>query len=336
MYYSIQYLRAVAALMVVCTHITYKLNTNSLSFVGSFDVGAYGVDLFFVISGFIMTNTIVNKPNRPVKFLMARFKRIFPLYWLLTLVSLCIYLYNPSLINSSGGTTNLIASFTLMPTNDKLLINNGWTLTYEFIFYFIFSFCMFFRNPVLICSLIIPFLFILGVAFTEGNAYWLHFTSPLLLEFGLGIIAYVFVVKFKFFRKISLLLIFISLTLLFIQCFSGTYNNDFERVIYGGLPMFLLLLGCVSLEGDITIELKNKLTPLYDVGMSSYSLYLLHPFVLSGLTIFLSKIGMINYSLFYAGLMLISSVVISYYLYKFVEIPLSNVFKVNRNIRKYE
>jgi peptidoglycan/LPS O-acetylase OafA/YrhL len=79
MYYSIQYLRALAAVLVVITHISHKLDVNSYNFIGDFSIGAYGVDLFFIISGFIMTHTIMGKPNNPILFLSARFKRIFPL-----------------------------------------------------------------------------------------------------------------------------------------------------------------------------------------------------------------------------------------------------------------
>lgn len=327
MFYSIQYLRALAAMMVVLTHMAHKLESNSINFLGDFWIGAYGVDLFFIISGFIMTNTVSGKKSRPLMFIVARFKRILPLYWILTLVSLFIYLYNPLLINSSGGVTDVFSSFLLIPTGGKYLINNGWTLTYEFLFYFIFSLCMLVNYKVVFCFFILLLLSLIGFAVRIENVYLYPITSPLLIEFALGIFAF-WIVKKEFINFLfANLFIFFGLSLLVYQYHYGGYLNDFERIASGGLPMLFLFLGVVSLEAKITTKLKKILNPIFIIGMSSYSLYLFHPFILAAITIFFKFFGIVDLSLVYFGVMCVSSIFSGYFLYRWVEVPIANYLR---------
>ncbi|MEI8622584.1 acyltransferase [Pseudoalteromonas sp. B129b] len=132
MYLSIQYLRALAALMVLLTHTSFKLENNGSDLLSWFNIGGYGVDLFFIISGFIMCLTVQDKKINFTTFMKQRVIRIIPLYWLMTSVALIIFFINPSLVNSSGGVTSIISSYLLIPDGTKYLVNNGWTLSYEF------------------------------------------------------------------------------------------------------------------------------------------------------------------------------------------------------------
>ena len=116
---SVQFLRAIAALFVVISHISLKglqYNINSFQW---FHIGGSGVDLFFIISGFIMCYTTHNRNISFTKFIFARCKRILPLYWLVTLLALVVYIVAPSLVNSSGGEKSIFASFTLITNGDK-------------------------------------------------------------------------------------------------------------------------------------------------------------------------------------------------------------------------
>lgn len=140
---SIQYLRALACCMVLLSHISFKLKVHSINHLEWFKIGELGVDLFFIISGFIMCLTADQKENRFLDFMTKRLLRVIPIYWILTSVALIVYIYSPSLVNSSGGSTSVIYSYLLLPTPEKYLINNGWTLSYEFYFYLLFSMCLF-------------------------------------------------------------------------------------------------------------------------------------------------------------------------------------------------
>ena len=71
---------------------------------------------------------------------MSHFKFYSALFIGFSVFALIVFLISPNLINSSGGETGIFESFFLIPNGSKFLINNGWTLSYEFYYYFIFSF----------------------------------------------------------------------------------------------------------------------------------------------------------------------------------------------------
>ena len=126
MLYSIQYLRGVAALLVVLHHISHKGRQYDVSSLNWLNIGNSGVDLFFIISGFIMCYTTHNRNILFLEFIKLRFQRILPLYWLFTTLALVVYWVAPQYINSSGGETGILASYLLLPTGERYLVNNGW------------------------------------------------------------------------------------------------------------------------------------------------------------------------------------------------------------------
>jgi len=332
MYISVQYLRAIAALMVVLTHLSFKLEVYSSNFLDYFTIGNYGVDLFFIISGFIMCHSVADKNITFTGFMKARVQRIFPLYWILTLLALVIFIIKPSLVNSSGGETSLFSSFTLIPTGNKLLINNGWTLSFEFLFYFVFAICLSFSKHYRLFSSVILFIMaLIGSFFSFTNPQLTFITSPLLLEFIMGIIAYKVIVGGKLKQSVSYFFLLVAIVLLILLNHYGPVENPFGRTLYAGIPMFFLFIGFVSLEG----KLKSKNELFYMIGMSSYSLYLIHPFVLSGVNVVFRKVGLVEFSFFYALTMLIASVVVGLLCFYFVEKPISRWFAL-KNIKQVQ
>lgn len=334
MYISVQYLRALAALFVLLAHISFKLETHSVNLLNGYNIGSYGVDLFFIISGFIMCLTIDKKKSTFITFMKARFIRIIPLYWILSFVALVIFWVNPSLVNSSGGQTSIWASFTLMPNGYKYLINNGWTLSFEFFFYLVFSLFIPFRTwqKTLTMTALLS-LSLSGLLVETVNSYLKFITSPLLLEFAMGIAAYKIIRSKRIKLAHSIALIFASLGLLFYANNLGIESRDviFGRAIYAGLPMMLLFLGFVSIE---YLMPKNKI--LYNIGMSSYSLYLLHPFALSAVTVCFSLLGLMSYAYLYFFSMLFVSCISGWVCYKFIELPVGNkVRKLSRSDFKF-
>lgn len=323
MYISIQYLRAFAAILVLMSHIIFKLDLHSSSFFSGFNIGGYGVDLFFIISGFIMCLTIDKKNSTFFQFIKARFIRIIPLYWILSLVALFVFILKPSLVNSSGGHTSIWASFTLIPNGDKYLINNGWTLSFEFLFYFIFAVFIPFKGwQKILTTILLISLSLNGLFIHSSNSYLNFITSPLLLEFAMGIACYKIINLNLVKSKFALFMIFSSVLLLFYVNSLDSKEFLFGRATYAGLPMMLLFLGLVSLERDLP---KNIF--LFEIGMSSYSLYLLHPFVLSGVTLIFSVVGLINYTYVYFLSMLIISLVSGWLCFKFIELPIDKKLK---------
>src|SRR5829696_2873445 len=148
-FFSIQYLRGVAALMVVYTHASVQTQRYADVELPFSAHGAAGVDIFFVISGFIMwMTTIGDTPtSKPLPFISRRISRIVPLYWVLTTGIVIVGLVRPDLLSSTVITVwHVLASFFFIPyphpaDNGSLVpvLIPGWTLNYEMFFYAIFA-----------------------------------------------------------------------------------------------------------------------------------------------------------------------------------------------------
>ncbi len=95
---NVQVLRGFAAFLVLLAH---SVGYNERLLDPIFGVGTRGVDLFFVISGFVMVLTTSKRPVTPVQFLLNRAIRIVPLYWILTLAVFAIALVAPQLLKAT-------------------------------------------------------------------------------------------------------------------------------------------------------------------------------------------------------------------------------------------
>lgn len=324
MIYSIQFLRGLAAIMVIMAHIQhkgYQFNIDSLRW---FNIGGGGVDIFFIISGFIMCYVTHNKRISFPSFLMDRIKRIMPTYWILSLVALGGYLIAPSLINSSGGETSILASFTLIPNGGKYLIQNGWTLSYEFLYYIIFAFFIAAtenRNARYVgINLFITLLVFIGVLIKPESPFYLFITNNIIFEFALGIICFVFIKNIKTNKATSCIIIMISLSFLVVE--NTTALKPGPRAMHYGIPMMLLFIGIVGLE-DLISRKKTILTKAVEtLGNISYSLYLIHPFALV-ITAKALKSLQIKNGLLFTSAMLLTSIVAGLLFYLLVERPIT-------------
>jgi exopolysaccharide production protein ExoZ len=143
---NIQRLRAIAALLVVCYHIIgiaekYGHGSNWVALVGPW--GSTGVDLFFVISGFIMVHIQQRNRSSPMAFFAERLMRIAPLYWLLTATLLILLTSVPAIFNSQGiepvWAASSFAFLSQAYTGKMPVLFDGWTLEYEMFFYLVFA-----------------------------------------------------------------------------------------------------------------------------------------------------------------------------------------------------
>lgn len=149
MIHNIQNLRAFAAISVVYYHIIWHTShsTQNYSFFPSFlsqsgDLGAFGVDIFFIISGFIMMHIQYRSPKSTLGFIKSRIIRIVPLYWLLTIFIFCLLLITPSSFTQQSASFYYFFSslfFFQTQINDKLhyyTLAGHWSGKLFFIFYF--------------------------------------------------------------------------------------------------------------------------------------------------------------------------------------------------------
>ncbi|WP_433969684.1 acyltransferase family protein [Tunturiibacter gelidiferens] len=199
-------LRGLAASMVVIHHSTQSWSQNLGKGVSAptWEGGAAGVDIFFVISGFVMAISTIGREHKDhpaLSFLERRLIRIFPLYWLVSLVYLLkvtIVRWYPRFAGSGQHVQTplgyILSSFLLIPYRDSIgniqpLLNVGWTLSFEMFFYFLFASALAFR--IRVAYFLTPIMSILVVAGTLRGAHWpaiLVLTDPILLEFLAGLL----------------------------------------------------------------------------------------------------------------------------------------------------
>ncbi len=161
---GIQYLRGLATFLVLIVHSDHMLGQEKYfgtNYIGEFaNGGNLGVDLFFVISGFIMYHITdgFSRATDSGQFLRRRFFRIVPFMWLSIIV---VYLLR-STIRGGIDPVPFIRGFFLWPVGD-LDPNPVWTLRHELFFYLCAFLCMAFRRGYLILAgfllLPIPILF---------------------------------------------------------------------------------------------------------------------------------------------------------------------------------
>jgi exopolysaccharide production protein ExoZ len=320
---SIQYLRGLASLMVLIEHITWKGKQYLDDPLKWFHIGGAGVDIFFIISGFIMCYTTRGKHGSIgsiSSFLKKRVLRIMPLYWLLTIIALIVYILIPERINTAGGETEILSSFFLFPTQGSFLLKNGWTLSYEYYFYIIFSMGLFFQETVgrYLVSIILLSLVVIGLVFAPKGIYHAFLSNPVLIEFLMGIVLYYCFMKFKSFpRSLSLIIVLAAVAIfVFLNRIGGFFFGP--RIVDYGIPAFMLCMGVVLLEKDIE---RHKISILQKLGDSSYSLYLLHPFVLSAFVLCLDllHIKKSKFAAIIVCFMVLVSLFAGYLCYLFVE-----------------
>ena len=293
---SIQYLRGIASLLVVLSHIAWKnIQAGGSTMHWWHEAGTFGVDIFFIISGYIMvyiTQNMHQKPYNVRTFLKKRFVRIIPLYWFYTLVALVIFILLPERVNSAGGNTDVIKSFFLLPlaSNENYLVGVGWTLHYEFLFYILFSFGLLFNrtlgNIAVASAILFSVLYSIFMPM-EGMGYIFHtFLNDIFIEFALGIFLYFFLLKIKHInRTISLLSIAIGVISFFYLHMGGSFTGVHH--IDTGTSAFLICFGVISLE---YFWKKRECKLLTMLGNASYSIYLLHPFILVAVVMITDKI----------------------------------------------
>jgi peptidoglycan/LPS O-acetylase OafA/YrhL len=150
--YSLQALRGVAVLGVVLFHMTaveHKYSGGDILLPRWLDFFQSGVDLFFIISGFVMvivSRGRFQKLAESKRFLFNRVSRIYPTYWLYYFLTLAVVLVQPGMVNSTHGSSSLLMSFLLLPNDKVLLVMVAWSMLFELWFYLVFAGVMCFRE----------------------------------------------------------------------------------------------------------------------------------------------------------------------------------------------
>ncbi len=289
--FGLQGLRFVAAAMVVMTH---ALNREVWLYQAAAPLprAAWmeaGVDIFFVISGFIMVY-IIKPETQPGAFWLQRFTRIAPLYWLATAIAFVGGMLLPEWFFGRQDTWFALRSALFVPLGDNSdahpIISPGWTLIYEFAFYTILAGCMLLRRPPFALAVgIIGTILILGALMGKWLP-WLSFYGDQLLmgEFVFGMASAAIVRRLSLRPAWGLLLAATGLIGIFFLWYAPP---EWPRGVRVGLPALLTVVGILTSEP--LWQRHGLLLQFARLGDASYSIYIVHFFFVTALLTLFQK-----------------------------------------------
>ncbi|MFV0418419.1 MAG: acyltransferase family protein [Dysgonomonas sp.] len=286
-YQYIDSLRGIAVLLVILVHIYYVLDHTAdyFDYNGVFlkivRGGAYGVQLFFIVSAFTLMMSHYNRleePNRTSNFFIRRFFRIAPMYYLAIIYFtldkyLQFNLANPdfSAVPVRSLLSNVFFTNALIPEHTNNYVPGGWSVSVEFLFYFTLPFiCQKIKS---FNSALILFLITLTIAIIVDPYIKAHTQFPYFHEynffvqlpvFPLGIMAYFYLNKEQ--HEIKPITWVFTALLLCVFCYVSVPRNIMFSLVF----VLLLIIQSKYKFG----LLSNKL--LASIGKVSFSMYLVH------------------------------------------------------------
>jgi exopolysaccharide production protein ExoZ len=288
---SIQALRAIAACAVALAHIQGDVNHHmGVSLLPLLSVGAVGVDIFFVISGFIMVYVsapMFAAPGAARVFLLRRICRIVPLYWAVTTLYIVIWLWalGRGALPAFDWT---LASYLFIPYpggNETFPVYSiGWTLNYEMFFYAVFAITLFWSRRGAVAVLAGAFLlWVAAGSLLDLPAPAKFLANSIVLEFvGGALLGLAYVEGYRVSRLVGSLMVTLAVALL-----AWGFSVDYlpfliapvwpPRFVGLGVPAFLIVAGAALQEPHARPGALTRL--LEQFGDASYAIYLLHPMV---------------------------------------------------------
>ncbi|MCE0812434.1 acyltransferase [Buttiauxella sp. S04-F03] len=308
---SVQALRGIAAIMVMFFHYRFLIN-DSHDGLGDklFIYGGYGVDIFFVISGFVITLSSIDKPTGfqgAFHFIKNRAKRLLPAYFIILIITLALS-GGLSLFHYHNKVENLISALFFIPiyaSKSPVFIDTSeiygvrWTLNYEMYFYFVMACSMLFTRRWLvmfawfaIALIVVPVCLTQTIPLQPGvvlsqSAYFNLMTNPMVFEFLIGVTLGLAYKKIKCVNGYAKIIT----TLLSLLCIMFLYKS------HGGLDRENMQVGLISGLLFLIIIINEKflesITPRFLVflGEISFSLYLIHNAMNSIVNRRLDKLG---------------------------------------------
>ena len=339
----VQVLRAVAALAVALYHVTHDVQSLTLSDpslaarIGAAMPWQAGVDIFFVISGFVMLHASATLFQRGLIgiriFIAHRLARIVPLYWATTTLFLVITMVAPHAVSASlGGIGYIVQSYAFIPAArpDGLVepaYGLGWTLNYEMFFYLWFAACLWLprRLAVLCLTACLGGLIIIGVMAHPTGDIASVWTSPIMLEFLFGVWIRALLPRIGTLPAWTRL----GIAAVAILLLHADYDTvGVPRMLAWGLPGALLVVAAVTGSDQPGSRARSIWVGL---GDASYALYLVHPFVMRAGSLLWRQVGASTpaATLIYIGFSLVLSCVMARLVNVLLEVP------VTRQVRRW-
>lgn len=286
---NLQALRAVAAYLVVLYHFLALQASQVFPGARYLSFGAAGVDIFFVISGFIMVVTTMKREIAPAEFLLHRIARIVPVYWVITLLLASIALcgFKPAgLLRLQPDWLAQSLLFIPFDRDGRLepIISVGWTLNYEMFFYILFAAALFIRSALtrtLVLCLVMVSLATAQIWMPAPAMLLGFYTTPIILEFAYGCaLGYVFARSQH--ARTPNPAIFVAAILLGVAIIALAQMTRFGPSIEltgFSRPLIWGTAGLLIVAGAVFLERAKWIVPfdwLVELGNASYSIYLIH------------------------------------------------------------
>jgi exopolysaccharide production protein ExoZ len=271
---SIQTLRGLAAVSVVVFHAFQWLDDQ-------FWIGAAGVDVFFVISGFVIWTVAARGESAPGAFFWRRLTRVAPAYWLVTLAVAAIALADPAFLPQiSLSPRHLLLSLAFIQHKDPRglafpVLPPGWSLNYEAIFYLTFAVILFAPARFWLALIVATMAAICVIGLLDPPLYGLA-ANPMLLQFAAGAwLGRRHVLRRRIEPPAGAIFAVLGLVLFGAIRLAGLHNGvwEFVRPLTWGLPAVMIVAGMVAVEEGALIRWPRLMVRL---GDASYAIYLCH------------------------------------------------------------
>jgi peptidoglycan/LPS O-acetylase OafA/YrhL len=345
----VQALRAAAALSVAFVHIAHDAVTNGADPSGAieqvikFMPWDAGVDIFFVISGFIIIHAsapLFGTRSGPLVFLRRRLTRIVPLYWLCTMAFLGVLWAGRGAIHGDiGGLPFIIASFLFIPwpRPDGLMqpaFGLGWTLNYEMFFYAVLTPFLLLSRRVAVpaAGLLLVILVAAEAVLHVANPQLGFWSSPIILEFCAGM-ALAQISTGGAVPPVAARLALPIAALVTLHLCAGL--DPAWRPLAFGIPAAALVAAAV-LAPPAPPSRFGRLFVL--VGDASYAMYLIHPFVMRFLSVLWHKFHAQNElaGTMYIAVGIIIAQAAALFINRVAERRLTNLLRPRAGVIKFE
>jgi peptidoglycan/LPS O-acetylase OafA/YrhL len=318
---GLQLLRAAAALLVLIGHVIAEAEHYfGLDLAGDAVPWTRGVDIFFVISGFIVTLSAHRFVGQPGAFLWRRMLRVVPLYYLFTSLMVLVLLVVPGGAKDTAlDPGQILSSYGFFPyaRGDGRIapvLSLGWTLNYEVFFYLLFAAALALPRPFLSVSAALIGLGALGLWVPLANAQAVFWTNPIVIEFVFGIaLGRIWLAGWhRPHAGLALLAVTGGFALLI-----ALDATTLPRFIAAGGPAALIVAGG-------TVLCPRYALPGQIMGDASYALYLSHRFTLrAGTLVLLPLLPMTDgFAWAYVGVMCVLASAVAVVVYWWVERPM--------------
>lgn len=326
---GLQILRITAAFLVLITHSSFYASERLDHHFSSWENGARGVDIFFILSGFVMiysSTKLMKSANGWKVFAWRRIVRIVPMYWIATTIKVLALLLTTGLaLHAQFSIAKTLESYFFLPSINmdgeiRPVLGVGWTLNFEMFFYFLFALALLLRVNVYKFVGIILALFSLGAFFRKpGWPPIAFYLDTIVLEFFFGmLIAKACLANKHIPRYLALPLMAVG----FIALLGPFPHGGLPQGVVSGLPAALIILSMVALEDSMT-RIPRLILYMAD---ASYVIYLFHPLIAPSVPMILLKLHL-RYPLLSVACSITLALAVGCLIHSLVETPITNWFR---------